>query len=225
MRVKLKILRVAALILLGAGFVASFRTGHIGFTEVATGGGTKISAGSDPILLAWAAVAIVLFVVLMCPTTCATVAGTPTLKRRAIAFFADLWFSVASIITVAALLPYGLRQRRTGHFVWHFERNYAVGTDYLILPLVLGHDIDVPIFRFPAHRGKQTLGSFLMRLKVTPPFGDDGRFTLDGAMRRTGYELLGLVRGEWAGKGFRDGQGTTWWDRKSNCRVVLVQYE
>jgi uncharacterized RDD family membrane protein YckC len=203
-----------------------FHIGQTGFFEETNNGQTEIYAGSRPVLLIWTAVAIMLFAALMIVRKNTLVVGIPTLKRRAVAFLIDFWFSVAILANVTALLPLWLEARRTGRFSWHFERDYAVGTDDLLTPLVLfAMALMFLYFVLPLTRGSQTVGCFIMRLKVTPPFGDEGRFTFREALRRNGYGLWGLMTGKWSRQDFRDGQGRTWWDRETNSRVALVKYE
>ncbi len=222
----MKVLRVATMIFLAAGFAVMLHTGETGFSEVTKNGETEMSVGSDPVLIIWDAMAIVLFAALMRIRSKTVVVGIPTLKRRTAALFIDFWFSLATVSTVIALVPLWLEARRTGHFSWHFERDYAVGTDALVTPLaLLVMAVMFLYFAFPLTKGKQTVGCFVMRLRVTPPFGEEGRFTFREALRRTGYGLWGLMTWKWAAKGFRDGQGRTWWDRETDCRVVLVQYD
>jgi hypothetical protein len=223
---QLKVLRLSTVVFLGASFAAMLHVGRTGFSVVTKNGETEVYVGTDPISIVWAVMAIALFVVLMKIGGNAAAVGVPTLKRRAAALLIDFWFSGAVLITVAALVPLWLEARRTGHLSWHVERDYTVGTDALATPLVL---LVVAIiflyFAFPLTKGKQTVGCFVLRLRVTPPFGDQGRFTFREALRRTGYALWGLLTWKWALEGFRDRQGTTWWDRETDSRVVLIQYE
>jgi uncharacterized RDD family membrane protein YckC len=76
---------------------------------------------------------------------------------------------------------------RTGRFSWAFERSYTVSADTLVgLHLILiTMGLMILYFVIPLTKGKQTVGCFVMGIKVTPPFGDEGRFTLQQAFRRT----------------------------------------
>jgi hypothetical protein len=56
---------------------------------------------------------------------------------------------------------------------------------------------------------------------VTPPFGDRGRFTLREAMKRTYYEFTGLCS-MFGRKWDSDELGRSWYDRRTNCTVVLI---
>jgi hypothetical protein len=216
-------LRAAIVVFLVVGLIAIFHTGPTGDSNASASGGTMVSAASDPLLIGWSVIAVGLFAVLMTIETKVTVGGTAKLKRRAAAFTIDLLFTLTILSSLAALLPLWLEARRTGHFAWHFERDYAVRTDVVIVPTVLFVMAMVFLyFVYPLTRDKQTIGSFVMRVKVTPPFGDVGRFTFREALRRTGYVLLGMATWQWARKDFVDDEDRTWWDRKTNTRVALV---
>src|SRR5271165_2007109 len=191
-----KILRLASLILVGLSFVVIhfFDVGQVGDSMQWKDGDTAISSGSHPAMLLWAAIAIVLFILLMVREPNAMAEGVPTRKRRVFAFLVDFWFSLLAISTVGALIPLSIEALRTGRFVWHFQRNYSVNTDVLsVLSSLLFMGLMVLYFAFPLTRGRQTVGYFIMRLKVTPPFGDEGRFTFKAALMRTFYAFIGFA--------------------------------
>lgn len=218
------ILRLASLIWVGLSFAVLhfFDVGQVGDSMQWKDGNTAISSGSHPAMLLWSAIAIALFVLLMVKKPNAVVDGIPTRKRRVLAFVIDFWFSLLTLSAVGALIPLALEAVRTGHFMWHFQRNYSVNTDGLAALLsLLFMALMVFYFAFPLTRGRQTVGCFIMRLKVTPPFGDEGRFTLRAALMRTFYAFTGLgsiLTRNWD----RDEQGRTWCDRRTNCTVVMV---
>jgi RDD family protein len=218
------ILRLASLVLVGLSFVVShkYHIGQVGDSMVWKNGETSISAGSHPAMLLWSAIAIALFTLLMVKEPNEVVEGVPTYKRRIFAFVIDFWFSLLTLSAIGALLPLSLEAARTGHFAWYFQRNYSVGTDGLSavsIPLTMA--LMILYFAFPLTRGRQTVGCFIMRLRVAPPFGDHGRFTFRAALRRAFYAFFGLcsiLTRKWD----RDGQGRTWYDRETDCTVVLV---
>jgi uncharacterized RDD family membrane protein YckC len=219
-----KILRLASLVLVGLSFVIIhfFDVGQVGDTMEWKNGSTAVFAGSHPAMLLWTAIAIALFILLMVKRPNVVAEDIPTLKRRVWAFVIDFWFSLLITSTVGALIPLWIEAVRTGHFTWHFQRNYSVNTDGLAaVASLLFMVLMVLYFAFPLTRGKQTVGCFIMRLRVTPPFGDEGRFTLRAALTRTFYAFIGLasiLTRNWD----RDGQGRTWYDRRTGCTVVLV---
>jgi hypothetical protein len=215
------ILRLASLVWVALSFVVIhfYHVGQVGELMESKSGETSISAGSHPAMLLWSAIAIALFILLMVKEPNAVVEGIPTRKRRIFAFLIDFWFSLLTLSAFGALLPLLLEAVRTGHFAWHFQRNYSVNTDGLSavsIPLFVA--LITLYFAFPLTRGRQTVGCFIMRLRVTPPFGDQGCFTVRAALRRTFYAFFGLCSIDWD----RDGYGRTWYDRETDCTVVLV---
>lgn len=221
-----KLLRLAFVLLVGFSFLAIcvFKIGQVGSSTEIRDGNSSVSAGSDPVILVWTAIAIALFVVLMFRNTKTVIAGVPKWWRRVAAFCIDFWFSLLALSSVVAFIPLGLEAARTGHFMWHFQRRYIVRSDFLVgLPVVLvAMAMQFLYFAFPLTKGKETVGCFIMRIKVTPPFGEEGCFTLRAALMRTFYSIRGL--GSFLQRGSdRDAQGRTWWDRKTNSTVVLIE--
>jgi len=223
---KTKILRLASIATVGLSFVAiqASHSGQVGDSIQWKDGQTTVSAGSNPIILLWDAIAILLFVTLMTRNANTVVVGVPSRGRRILAFLIDFWFSLLTLSGIGALVPLWLEAARTGHFRWYFQREYAVSTDgTFALPASLAFmALMFLYFMFPLTRGKQTVGCFIMRLKVTPPFGDGGCFTFREALKRTFYEFNGMatfLTRAWN----RDGQGGTWYDIRTNCTVVLVK--
>lgn len=219
-----KILRLLSLLLVGLSFVVIhfFNVGQIGDSMRWKDGNSTVSAGSHPLMILWAAIAIALFVAVMLRDPSTAILGIPSRGRRILAFVIDFWFSLLTLSTLGALIPLWLEAIRTGYFVWHFQRNYAANTDGLAAASsLLFIALIILYFAFPLTRGRQTVGCFILRLRVTPPFGDEGRFTFRTAVKRTFYAFIGLaslLTRNWD----QDGQGRTWYDRKTDCRVVLV---
>lgn len=212
---------------MGLSFVVlyTFNVGQVGDSIQLKDGRADVSAGSHPVVLVWDAIALALFVALMLRNTDTVIVGAPSRGRRIAAGLIDFWFSLLTLSGISALLPLGLEAVRTGHFTWHFQRTYTVSTDGFALPSMFAFlALMVLYYVFPLTRGKQTVGCFIMRIKVTPPFGDRGRFTFHQAIRRTYYEFNGFSPFLWLSKDWdRDGQGRTWYDIKSDCTVVLVE--
>jgi len=218
-----KMLRLVSLIWVGLSFILIhyYDLGQVGDSMQWKDGKTAISAGSHPAMLLWSAVAVGLFILLMVKEPSAVIEGVPTRKRRIFAFVIDFWFSLLTLSAVGAIIPLLLETVRTGHFTWHFKRDYSTDTDGLAAFLSLVFmAMMVLYFAFPLTRGRQTVGYFILRLKLTPPFGTEGRFTLKAALIRTYYAFTGgiTVFRNWD----RDGQGRTWYDRKTNSTVVFV---
>lgn len=222
-----KVLRLASLVLLGLNYVIGryFAVPEVGETLQWTNGKADISAGSHPAELIWTVAAIALFAFLMVRRPSPTTKGIPSPIRRILAFLIDFQFSLFAITSVEALIPLWLEAERTGHFAWHFQRNYSVNTDSLSsISFLLFAALMVLYFAFPLTRGRQTVGCFVVRIRVMPPSGSEGRFTLKAALVRTFSAFHGplslLVRNRNAYD-----QGKTSYDRKTGCTVVLVSDE
>jgi len=202
-----------------------FSGGEVGFSSHWQGGSGYVAAGSHPVLLAWSVGGIGLFAVLLKLEAKESPDGIPSGWRRFGAFLIDFWFSIAILAPFGGLVPLLIEAKRTGQFSWHFVRDYSVPNDEILIPLVL---ITLALmflyFAWPLTRGKQTVGSFIVRIRTTPPYGDRGAFTLREAIRRIWFEIKGLTL-LWGAKSGRDGQGRTWYDRKTNCSVILIKYD
>jgi uncharacterized RDD family membrane protein YckC len=212
----------SGLVLLSFVILYFFDVGQVGDSMQWKDGNTSISAGSHPAELFWAAAAISLFVLLMLRKPSTITEGVPTVKRRVLAFLIDSWFSLSVVSSVGALIPLWLEAMRTGHFVWQFHRTYSANSDGLAaLASLVFMALMVLYFAFPLTRGRQTVGYFIVGLRVAPPFGNEGRFTFKAALLRTFYAFTGLasvLTRNWD----RDGQGRTWYDRKTDCTVCIV---
>ena len=156
----------------------------------------------------------------------AEVVGIPSWKRRFAAFLIDFYVVMMTMTPFVALIPLAAEALRTGQFAWAFERKYTVDSDfYIAIPLVLVMmGLLAVYFAWPIGKGRQTVGCYLLRLKVTPDDASRGHFGLSRGLRRVFLGFIGL--GSWPfiwllGRG-KD--GSTWYDRSTNCRVNLVRY-
>ena len=203
-----------------------FSANVVGYTSHWKDGKGHAAAGSHPALVVWSIAGIVLLAFLLKLEVEEFPAGVPSAWRRFSAFLIDFWFSLAILASLGGIVPLWLESMRTGQFSWHFERNYSVPSDEIFaLPLVLmTMALMFLYFAWPLTKGKQTVGCFIMRLRVAPPFGSRGALTFRTAVRRVWLEFTGmssflLKRND------RDSHGRTWYDRESNCTVILVKYE
>ena len=203
-----------------------FSIRQIGFSISGEDGAYHASAGSHPIFLGWSIIAVILFLAIMHIEGEISEDGTPGLKRRFLAFLIDFFFSLAVTSTFAAMIALLIEYSNAKQFTWSFERNYRLATDNtILLPLVvLTMALMFLYFVWPLTKGKQTVGAFIMRISTTPPFGDKGRFTFREAARRVWFEFRGLTLFAVI-KPNLDGQGRTWYDRETNCRVKLIRYQ
>jgi hypothetical protein len=221
-----KLLRLAFAILVGSTFLFTKvpHLGQVGMTLAIKDGNAQVSAGSQPIIVLWTAIAVALVAALMIRNTNPAIVGLPAWGRRVAGFVIDFEFSMVALASLAAHGLLGLEAARTGRFMWNFQRHFAaVKTDYLLgdLAVLLFMALMIFYFAFPLINGRQTVGCFIMGIKVTLPFGEEGCFTFRAAMRRTFYAFRGMCSVFERGWG-RDEQGRTWWDRETNCTVVLI---
>jgi uncharacterized RDD family membrane protein YckC len=217
---------VASLLLEAVTQYIYFPGKGIGATAQWKNGAATVAASSSPLSVTWSALGVLLFVVLIVGRQQVKISGIPAWWRRVLASCVDFYFFVLTVAPISALLDLELEARRTGHFAWHFDRAYVVETDVVVgVPMVLlCLALLFLYFVFPLTRGRQTVGCFVMKTKVTPPFGDQGLFTWRTAARRTWYEVQGICRLTLLLRPKRDAEGNTWYDIESDCRVVSVDY-
>lgn len=183
------------------------------------------TAGSHPALLGWAVCSVALFAFLLRAEAKETPAGVPSGWRRFFASLIDFWFSVFTVASLGVAVQLWIESWRTGKFSWHFERNYSVRTDEIFFPIVLiAMALIFLYFVWPLTKGKRTVGCFIMRLRVAPPFGTSGTFTFRQAVRRAWLEFWGLGS-SLLKRADRDSEGRTWYDRETNWTVILIKYE
>jgi uncharacterized RDD family membrane protein YckC len=199
---------------------------QVGFSIHESDNAYHVSVGLHPFLLGWSIIAVFLFLAIMHIEGQTSEDGMPGLRRRFLAFLIDFIFSLAVTSTFAAVIALLIEYSHARQFTWSFERNYSLPTDNTILfPLVvLTMALMFLYFVWPLTRGKQTVGAFIMRLSTTPPFGDKGCFTYREAARRVWFEIRGLTLFAVI-KPNLDGQGRTWYDRETNCRVRLIRFQ
>jgi len=225
--VKMATLRTGAALWVALSFflLRLFSAGVVGYTSHWEDGKGYVAAGSHPVLLAWAIGSIALLVLLFRIRAEEIPAGVPSGWRRIVAFLIDFWFSLAILASFGGIIPLWLESLRTGHFAWSFKRDFTVPNDSIIFLLVLTTlGLMFLYFVWPLTKGKQTVGYFILRLRVAPPFGTRGAFTFPQAARRvwlafTGIGLSVLRRGD------RDSEGRTWYGRETGSTVILIRYE
>lgn len=216
---------VVGAVVVGTVAAECFSSVHqVGYSFVSKNGETFVSAGTSPTLVGLAILGVILYTVLMLQRDDVDICDPAALWRRGAAFAVDFYFGLLVTSSLGALLPVTAEAARTGHFAWQFERNYATSHDaWFGFPFVLiAMVLFFLYFALPLTRGRQTVGCYLMGTKVTPPFGDEGAFTLRQAVIRTFYEFVGLC-GWFSGRLKNDAEGRNWVDRRTGCRVVRVR--
>jgi uncharacterized RDD family membrane protein YckC len=199
----------------------------IGFSCHTSSDGIDVSAGTHPAVLVWAALVICFYVFLLKKRISTNVVGNAGLFRRVLAYLIDFPLVVVTTSCVTAIIPLAAEAHRVGHFEWSVQRDYLVSSDLgVILPLSLLSLVELFFyFVYPLTRGKQTIGDYIMRIKVTPRFGNEGRFTWGAAIERVFYSAAGLMLWPYTVWKKLDRNGQTWYDRKTDSTVVLVDYK
>ena len=161
---------VAIALVLGVGCVHFFGGNEVGFLYSHQGEKTRVSSSTHPLLLVWAVMGILFYWFLMRRELRAETGDAAGLLRRFFAFLIDLYFVTLISGGILALVPLLVEARRTGHFAWTFGRGYSVASDdYLFFPLsLIGVIIFFFYFAYPLLIGKQSVGDYLLRLRVTP---------------------------------------------------------
>jgi hypothetical protein len=226
----MKLERLGVAVLLFVGFACMELTGGkaVGLFVQTVNDKSLVQGGSSPALLVWAAIAIPLLAVVIFREMAYEVVGVPSWTRRFVAFVIDFFIAMATTAPFFALVPLVVEAFRTGMFAWSFERTYTVTSDwYLAIPLSLVlMSLLVLYFAVPVTKGRQTVGCYLLRLKVVPGESElGGRFGLSQALRRVVLAFIGLCSWPLIWLLGRGKDGTTWYDRLTNCRVTLVRYK
>src|SRR5690348_4955237 len=104
---KTRFLRAGTLIFVCLGVARSFfqRAKIIDYSGDSYNVRMKVAAGSDPIMLVWAAIAVAIFVLVLRARTMKEIVGAPSMKRRAVAFIIDAYFSLLTLGSITGLLP------------------------------------------------------------------------------------------------------------------------
>ena len=133
----------AVVLLLGVGFViANFGGYHLGCSiqrEIVNGVErmARVYCASSPAMLVWTAFSVPLFVTVLSDHRPFAIVGLPTWKRIFAACLIDHLVIAMTVIPVLALAPLIVEAFRTGNFVWHFERNYIVVSDWIHFAIFL----------------------------------------------------------------------------------------
>jgi hypothetical protein len=218
---------VVALLFLPAALLTQFAgEGDLGFSVEGTDQRSQVSAASDPVLIAISLLSLALMALLLARQAPNEVEGIPTWRRRFAAFVVDIYIVFGATTPLVAVISLAVEARRTGSFAWSFERDFTVASDWYVgLPLTLALVGMVALyFALPIVYGTQTVGCYLLRLKVAPV---DPSFKprLADALHRVCVAFFALctlpitlIRGHGV-------DGSTWYDRSTRYRVNLVRYK
>lgn len=200
-RTKLQRLCLLVFVCAGVGRVY-FDSLHFSFASRFGGADMQFAPDSDPLVFVWMLCVIPVFALLMHFMPELSAQGAPGSARRIAADLIDLVFSLTAISGVGGLIPLWVDYRRMGHLFWQFSRQTSdpvADTDallFLIAVLVLLF-LMVCSVALPLTLGKQTVGGFIMRIRLTSPFAHRGRLPFGLALRRACNEILWVSRTLW----------------------------
>jgi uncharacterized RDD family membrane protein YckC len=225
---RMKCLRATVALLVAGELVLTHFAGasSIGFDVHGEYDSSLVRGGSDPALLLWAAVSIPFFVYVMsCDLRTETI-GYASWARRFAAFIIDFYVAMISVAPFLALVPLTAEAFRTGKFSWFFERKYTVPSDwYLGVPLVLFMmALVAAYFAAPLARGRQTVGCYLLGLKVVATPTRSEPISFSHGLRRVFLGFVGLCTWPFMWLLGRGQDGSTWYDRSTGSRVFRIRY-
>ena len=204
-----------------------FPNAWIGRSRESSNGVATASSVSVLVTIIWSVLGLSLFTVLMTRRQSLSVVGVPAWWRRVTAFLIDFHFALITLVGTSEIAGLALRVTMTGHATPDYQSPHSMTPAFVVVIVTLLALVSLAAlllyFVFPLTKGRQTVGCFVMGIKVTPPFGIEGRFTWSAAIRRTWLEIHGTCSGTWFNPR-RDADGNTWYDLESGCRVVSVDY-
>ena len=225
----MKGLRAAIALLLACGLVLTHFVDakSIGFNVRSAPGNSLVRGGSDPILLLWAAATIPFLVRVVNRDMRSETIGSASWTRRLAAFVIDFYIAMLCVSPIIALIPLAAEANRTGRLSWFFERNYTVSSDwYLGVPMVLFAMVLVACyFAVPISKRTQTVGCYLLGLKVVSTKSEDERIGLSRGLKRVFLGFIGLCSWPFVWVLGRGKDDSTWYDRSTGFRVVRVRYD
>jgi len=150
----------------------------------------RIAGGTAPWALAFSVIVIGLYFLLMCAPPAEHGQKFSSWWRRLAAFWLDFFLAVAAVAPILGLIPTFTEWRRTGVFVWNFERATFAPGDGLLFAVLFA--LAIPAFAFyfswPLLRRRPSPGTCIMGYQIV---ADEGAaLTLGAALKRT---LLGVT--------------------------------
>ncbi|MFZ0301315.1 MAG: RDD family protein [Terracidiphilus sp.] len=172
---KAKYFRWPFLVMLMLLFVGGNLSGPVtfGVTSEWSDGNYSFAAGTAPWLLGFAALILLMYLLLMFSPPAEAGPPMPGIFRRFVAFFIDFFFAMFSIAPILGIIPVLTEWKRTGVFAWHFERNiYAPGDAVLTWGLVTPTFALLALYyAWPLMRGRPSPGSCILGYQIIT---DDG---------------------------------------------------
>lgn len=145
----------------------------IGLTGEMSDGRYRIAGGTTPWALAFAALIICLYFLLMYARPAKAELSFPGWWRRLSAFWLDLILAVMAVSPIFGILPTLFEWRRTGAFAWSFERTSPAPGDGLLFVLlfVLAIPAFVLYYAWPLVRRRPSPGTCIMGYQIVAEEG------------------------------------------------------
>ena len=192
----------------------------IGGSMHVKGGATSVSGGTNPQAIAMSLAGLLLYLIVVKMRVRELRSLVAPIWKRTAAFLVDFWFCTFTLGALYGWIDVLLEASRTGVFRWHFQRDYSVPSDNVMVVLVfVSLAATIGYFLLPLVRGGQTVGCWLLRLATINSDGYVVALPLKTAARRLFLEFRGLTSPI---KTFRkrDSQGRTFYDVESGFTVV-----
>ena len=182
------------------------------------------AAGTAPSALAYAAVFIALYILLMYAPPSDSGKVLPGVLRRFVAFWLDFILAMYALAPIFGILPTITEWKRTGVFAWNFERTTPAPGDTLLAStgIVLCSVALLFYYAVPLMRRKPSPGGCIVGYQIIPDEGTS--LGLQKALLRT---LLGFIAacGAYLAPFIARDQkkGKFWLDKVFNTRAVTLR--
>ena len=189
------ILRTLVVLLVLATVVCTSwnQKGLFGFRTYSANGVQHIAASTSPLALVLFIVGVLCFCAVMRKEVRVTESQVASLWRRYVALLIDWWFCIFTLATLSATVPLILEARRTGTFLWSFDRKYAVSSDWAGEALFFFTFVGIAAyFVLPLANRRQTLGCWVLRIATVNLDGSVVRVPLRIAFQRAYSEFTEL---------------------------------
>jgi len=183
----------------------------------------SFGGGTQPWALAFSALVIGLYLLLMYAVPSGVGKPLPGVVRRFVAFWLDFVLAMMAVAPIFGVMPTLTEWRRTGVFEWAFERPSAAPGDRLLIAaqLLLCSVALVFYYAFPLVRRRPSPGTCIVGYQV---IAEDGiTLTVRTALLRTLLGFLALCVAYLAPFIERDSKnGKFWLDKVFGTRAVML---
>jgi uncharacterized RDD family membrane protein YckC len=216
-------LLAAFLVLMLAVLIFAKQPKVIGLSAQSIDGGYRFSGGTHPLALAFAALMMTAYLLLINakqPETGNPVSG---IFLRFVAFWLDFFIALAIIAPVLGVIPTVAEWRRTGVFQWTFERTVSARGDALQASLLGSAMVGALLvyYAIPLFRSRPSPGACIVGYRIVP---DDGTtISFKWAILRSALGFVAVCAAFVAPFIGRDRQqGKFWRDKVFSTRAISL---